>query len=62
MRGGLLEGGALTLNRRTGRGPGGSSPKVAWPRCLVYVEDSSLARWGRGRLVNSGGAAAIEFF
>ena len=49
VRGGLLEGGVLTLNCRTGRGPGGSSPKVTRLRCSVYVGDCSCCGIGEGR-------------
>jgi hypothetical protein len=44
-----LEGGALTLDRRTGRGPGGSSPKVTRLRCSVYVGDRPVCGIGGGR-------------
>ena len=49
VRGRLLEGGVLTLNCRTGRGPGGSSPKVTRLRCSVYVEDYPCCGIGEGR-------------
>jgi hypothetical protein len=48
MRSGPLEGGVLTLNRRTGRGPGGSNPKVTRLRCSVYVEDCPMCGIGEG--------------
>ena len=46
MRGGPLEGEALTLDCRIGRGPGGSSPKATRPRCFVYVGDSPTDEMG----------------
>ena len=46
MRGSPLEGEGLTLDCRIGRGPGGSSPMVTWPRCLVYVGDSPSDEMG----------------
>ena len=48
------------LSHRTGRGPGGSSPKVERLRCHVPVADWAGLERGLGRCANSDGAAAAN--